>query len=1107
MANTDPDLAGVNSRGDAPCPDAELLAAYIEKELTAAEHARVQQHLLTCRDCRDVVIDAGVSAAAGGVRQRGWWVVVGTAVAATLIFALWIGRPGSRSDRVTEVSRDTSIRHELVVALAAESVRPVEGRLTGGFHYAPAPTALRGDADRVSPDSRIAAARIEKLASAERSVSADAALGVASLVLGDLDRGVELLEDAVRRSPDSAAYHNDLAAAYIARARWRDRADDWPRAVASAERAIRRDPTLHEPYFNRALALEALHLDAEARAAWREYQQRDPASAWSREAAERMRRLEEKPARGAAREGDPNLQAAREAIEDVVLPRWAAAWLQGATVDAQEAIADAQIKARALAAADGDAMPTAAVDSVRRAQSAHDQATLRALAEGHAAYGEARRLFLADNIGGAAETMERAATYFRRASSPYQWWGPVYRAIVLRLGGAAADASAVLRVIPIASLPADYLHLRGRYHWTRATALETQGRIDGARAEFVKAAALFERGSEIEHFAATTAFAAETDWLLGNPTGAWAGVQTSLATLHRIPVTTRRNAVLLLSAYFALGDGLPETALYFENALVGSLKESGPHVGNGDAFIQRARILARLGRTENGLSDLDLANQSISTVVDPALRDRLQARLRAVRAELNLSTDPGRAAADVRAALDYLQRTSQNTNLPQLLMLSARAARQLGDINAAHDTLHAAVTAFETARSNLSGADERMQAFQEERAAVSELVEFEVAARRDHLEAFKAAERSRAPALLTPDAKVPVMDEDAILAGRGIPQGTAVLYFVTCLDRILTWVVTASSGPRFVSEQPASEVETLVLEFDRAVKAGGDFRAVSPPGSELFARLIAPALVQATGITRLVVIPDGVLTGLPFAVLADADGQPLLQRYVVAVAPSLSSFVTASSRLAGFSPDDVRTFGDGHDPERTGLSRLPLADVEATSVGELYPRRTVLAGRSATRGAFLESHERVVHFAGHAIVNRRFPLFSRLLLAPVGSDDDTAALLGVDLVGHRFETTDVLVLASCDTAAGPFVPGEGVLSLARLFVDAGIPSVIASLWPVDERAHPLLVQFHRELRKYRDPAAALRATQQRALRDDNGTLPVQVWGGLTAVGGVSPTIH
>jgi tetratricopeptide (TPR) repeat protein len=201
------------------------------------------------------------------------------------VIAAGVARPGWLSF-VSQRGRPELL--ELIAALANEPIRPVEGRLTGGFKYAPPSSPTRGATDHpVSPVVRIAAAKVERAVTADESPQGKAALGVASLLLGDVDRSIDLLESAAS-SGNVAPFLSDLAAAYIARGIRRDQRSDLQRALSLAERAIRIDQSLREAYFNYALALQALG-DSRAASAWAEYQQRDPQGSWHDEASRYMR--------------------------------------------------------------------------------------------------------------------------------------------------------------------------------------------------------------------------------------------------------------------------------------------------------------------------------------------------------------------------------------------------------------------------------------------------------------------------------------------------------------------------------------------------------------------------------------------------------------------------------------------------------------------------------------------------------------------------------------------------------------------------------------------------------------------------------------------------
>jgi tetratricopeptide (TPR) repeat protein len=277
-------------------PDAERLAEYADGVLTAEARADVEHHLSRCADCRAVVVEttAFLDATATDrddvrhftnvpARQRRWvGVAAGLAAAAALLLAVQVARPGwpfgSTGDRPE--------LQDLISAVASQPTRPVEGRLTGGFKYAPPPSPTRGPGDRdLPPDVRIAAARLEQAAAAEpASTSAQAAQAVAFLVLGDVDKAIDGLEKVVVLQPSNARYQSDLAASYLARAKRQGNTADWQKAAAASGRAIELDPNLIEARFNRALAIEGnASSAADAGQAWRDYLSRDNSSPWARE--------------------------------------------------------------------------------------------------------------------------------------------------------------------------------------------------------------------------------------------------------------------------------------------------------------------------------------------------------------------------------------------------------------------------------------------------------------------------------------------------------------------------------------------------------------------------------------------------------------------------------------------------------------------------------------------------------------------------------------------------------------------------------------------------------------------------------------------------------
>jgi tetratricopeptide (TPR) repeat protein len=286
-------------RGFDGCPDAETLAAFLDGRLSEEKREAVADHLTTCEACYDVFLEAAKTrpATARVVTSPRWWTsrrvlapaAAVLATAAALVVAVNLGVMPWQRDAGPELTT-------LVAAIGSD--RTIEPRLTGGFAHGPLRAALRstqGIVLAVSPDVRIAAAQVEKDATARRSAGAARARGVASLVTGDASRAIAALEEAAELEPTNARILSDLAAAYLVRAGAGTHADDLSKALASVTRALTADRSLPEAWFNRALALERLSMRDQARDAWQGYLTIDDRSGWADEARTHLRELDTQP--------------------------------------------------------------------------------------------------------------------------------------------------------------------------------------------------------------------------------------------------------------------------------------------------------------------------------------------------------------------------------------------------------------------------------------------------------------------------------------------------------------------------------------------------------------------------------------------------------------------------------------------------------------------------------------------------------------------------------------------------------------------------------------------------------------------------------------------
>jgi CHAT domain-containing protein len=147
--------------------------------------------------------------------------------------------------------------------------------------------------------------------------------------------------------------------------------------------------------------------------------------------------------------------------------------------------------------------------------------------------------------------------------------------------------------------------------------------------------------------------------------------------------------------------------------------------------------------------------------------------------------------------------------------------------------------------------------------------------------------------------------------------------------------------------------------------------------------------------------------------------------------------------------------------------------------------RDFAANRETVLGGALRDF-RVLHFATHAVADTRTPELSGLVFSQVDeSGRQREGFLGLSDIYDLRLSADLVVLSGCRTAFGKEVRGEGLMGLTRAFLFAGVPRVVASLWPVQDRAAAeLMTRFYRALwREGRSPAVALREAQRDLRRD------------------------
>ncbi len=141
------------------------------------------------------------------------------------------------------------------------------------------------------------------------------------------------------------------------------------------------------------------------------------------------------------------------------------------------------------------------------------------------------------------------------------------------------------------------------------------------------------------------------------------------------------------------------------------------------------------------------------------------------------------------------------------------------------------------------------------------------------------------------------------------------------------------------------------------------------------------------------------------------------------------------------------------------LYDLPCSGKEVREINDIM-KGDIHINQNALKSVFEKnaSNYRVIHMATHACVDEANPLFNKIFL----KDD---YLSNADLYNTKLNA-ELVVLSACNTGSGKLVRGEGVLSLARGFIQAGCLSSVVTQWSVDDcTTSDIMIDFYKQLRQ------------------------------------------
>ncbi len=309
---------------------------------------------------------------------------------------------------------------------------------------------------------------------------------------------------------------------------------------------------------------------------------------------------------------------------------------------------------------------------------------------------------------------------------------------------------------------------------------------------------------------------------------------------------------------------------------------------------------------------------------------------------------------------------------------------------------------------------------------------------------------------------------------RGLGSDTALVEYATIDDELMAFVLTSESieAIRNLGSESAATNELGRVRFQiDALRHGSERmrrhlpaldRRVQRHLQSLYDLLLRP-IEDRIGQRRLVIVPHHALHYLPFQALHDGNIY-LIERCEISYAPSALVLQQCLRR-------DERNLSKalllGVADEQT-----PRVRDEIETISPLFPETIALLDEEATIKALRRQapFADVVHLACHGQFRPDNPLFSCLKLG----DGWLTVRETYDLNLH----CSLVTLSACETGVSAVAPGDELIGLARGFFAAGSPSLLISLWTVDDDATAeLMAEFYKNLIETGSPATALRYAQ------------------------------
>jgi CHAT domain-containing protein len=343
-----------------------------------------------------------------------------------------------------------------------------------------------------------------------------------------------------------------------------------------------------------------------------------------------------------------------------------------------------------------------------------------------------------------------------------------------------------------------------------------------------------------------------------------------------------------------------------------------------------------------------------------------------------------------------------------------------------------------------------------------------------------------------------------------IPDGVSLVEYYYDPNHLYTWVLDNKQHHFIKKDVHSSELENLTKKYRNFVFEGKNIRSIKVAKTDeqslsynqsrfrkvndALQSILLDGVFDQIKTNKVYIVPHGILHYLPFQMLT-YHSDYLIEKYQIGYIPSATALKYVFAKRKEKSANILAL---GNPELNTAQMQLPFAEKEVQDIKTIYPATKVLIGGDASEANFKKQAGAydILHVASHGEFNSNTPLLSCLRLS--GGDGEDGRLESREIFGLNLDAY-LVTLSACNTAIGKLTKGDDVVGLTRAFIFAGTPSILGTIWSVNDESTGIFMNHFYGNLKEMDKLKSLQQAQIAMIRSEKYRHPYH-WAGFQLIG-------